>query len=1133
MCPKHLITLLVLLTLAVPAAPAQADGIVSVCDEAHLLAALAGGGTVTFSCSGTITLAATITIAADTTIDGSGQTVTISGNHALRVFTVNSGVTLNLNKLTVADGNSAALDGGGIYNSGTLTVSNSTFDGNSAALNGGGIYNSGTLTVGNSAFSNNSANWAGGGGIYNSGMLTVSNSTFSSNSATYYGGGIWSYTGTLTVSNSTFSANSASESGGGIRNSGGTVTLQNTIVANNPTGSNCSGAITDGGGNLSYPDATCPGLNSDPTLGPLQNNGGPTKTIALLPGSAAIDAANDAICAAAPVNNRDQRGIIRPQGSHCDIGAYEAIPSSVVSICDEAHLLAAVAGGGTVTFTCSGTITLTAEITIVADTTIDGGGQSVTISGKHAVRVFSVNSGITLDLNELTVADGSAFNGGGIANHGTLTVSNSTFSGNSAGYVGGGISNGDGSTLTVSNSTFFGNHADIYGGGIYNSLGTVVVSNSTFDGNSARSSYPSPNFGGGIFNSGTLTVSNSTFDDNSAARGGGIHNDSGTMTVNNSTFSRNSAYDGGGGIYNFNSGGAVTMLKNTIVANSPMGGNCSGTITDDGGNLSYPDTTCPGINSDPVLGPLQDNGGPTHTMALLPGSAALDAANDAICAAAPVNNRDQRGIARPQGPHCDIGAYEAMPRAIVSICDEAHLLAALADGGTVTFSCSGTITLTATITIAADTTIDGSGQTVTISGNHALGVFTVNSRNTLNLNKLTVADGSAFNGGGIYNSGTFNVDNSSFSGNGGGGINNNYGTVTVNTSTFTRNGGGGINNNYGTVTVNNSTFAGNSAYGGGGISNSIGTVTVSNSTFAGNSAGGGAGGGGGGGIGNWGGTLTVSNSTFAGNSTSEGIGGGIDNYGGTATVNNSTFSDNSVSNGRGGGIATVGTLIVSSSAFSGNSASGQYGGGGGIYITGAATAVVNDSTFAGNRASGQQGGGIYNDNGTLAVSNSTFSANSAGSGGGIDNGGGISNAGTVTVINSTFSGNSASTGGGIRNSAGALTLKNTIVANSPAGGNCSGAIADGGGNLTYPDATCPGIKGNPVLGPLQNNGGPTRTMALGPGSAARDAANDAICEEAPVNNLDQRGITRPQGPHCDIGAYEALPPRAFLPMIMR
>ena len=160
MRPKHLVAILVLLMLALPASPAHAGGVVSVCDEAHLLAALAGGGTVTFTCSGTITLTAPITIAADTTIDGSGQDVTISGNHAVRVFTVNSGVTLNLDELTVAQGN--ADFGGGIFNGGTLTVSNTIFTDNTAtglAGNawGGGIFTGGTLTVNNSIFSGNSA----------------------------------------------------------------------------------------------------------------------------------------------------------------------------------------------------------------------------------------------------------------------------------------------------------------------------------------------------------------------------------------------------------------------------------------------------------------------------------------------------------------------------------------------------------------------------------------------------------------------------------------------------------------------------------------------------------------------------------------------------------------------------------------------------------------------------------------------------------------------------------------------------------------------------------------------------------------------------------------------------------------
>ena len=140
MRPKYLVTILILLALGVPASPARAGGIVGVCDEAHLLAALSGGGMVTFSCSGTIILTATIRIEANTVIDGSGQTVSISGNQATRVFFVIPEIALNLNELTIADGSFYG-SGGGIYNQGTLTVNNSTFSGNTANLYGGGIYN--------------------------------------------------------------------------------------------------------------------------------------------------------------------------------------------------------------------------------------------------------------------------------------------------------------------------------------------------------------------------------------------------------------------------------------------------------------------------------------------------------------------------------------------------------------------------------------------------------------------------------------------------------------------------------------------------------------------------------------------------------------------------------------------------------------------------------------------------------------------------------------------------------------------------------------------------------------------------------------------------------------------------------
>lgn len=394
---------------------------------------------------------------------------------------------------------------------------------------------------------------------------------------------------------------------------------------------------------------------------------------------------------------------------------------------------------------------------------------------------------------------------------------------------------------------------------------------------------------------------------------------------------------------------------------------------------------------------------------------------------------------------------------VVSVCDEAHLLTALTSGGTVTFSCSGTIMLTGPITISADTTIDGSGEDVTISGNHEVQVFTVAEGVAFNLNRLTITDGVppyyVENGGGIYN--------------------------------------------LGTLAVSNSTFSGNSAFygGGGGIFNGAGrAATVEDCAFSGN---------GGMAIHNRG-TLVVHESTFSFNED-----GGIYSYSGTAAVSNSTFSEHSYGSGIANGASS--TLTVSNSTFSHNQASE----GGGISNGGSMT--VTNSTFSGNGTDMGDGGGILN-GGTLTVTNSTFSGNSS-----ISDGGGIANLGTLTVINSTFSGNSSSgNGGGIWNSGSTATLANTIVANSPSGGNCYGAITDGGSNLSYPDTTCPGINADPVLGPLQNNGGPTWTMALGSGSAAIDAANDAICAAAPVNNLDQRGITRPQGSHCDISAIEVV-----------
>ena len=234
-------------------------------------------------------------------------------------------------------GNSSYDWGGGIHNVGTMTVTDTTVSGNSAGSffygSGGGIFNSGpgTMTLTDSTVSTNDAADQGGG-IANEGTLTLTNSTVSGNKGTFDGGGILNDGGSATLTNSTVSFNSTNVLavvGAGVYNDVGKVELVNTVVANNHllVGGDCRGSITSLGHNLDS-DGTCnlteptDVTSTDPLLGPLQDNGGPTETHALLLGSLAIDAGDDA---SAPLT--DQRGVTRPQGAASDIGAYEFVPA--------------------------------------------------------------------------------------------------------------------------------------------------------------------------------------------------------------------------------------------------------------------------------------------------------------------------------------------------------------------------------------------------------------------------------------------------------------------------------------------------------------------------------------------------------------------------------------------------------------------------------------------------------------------------------------------------------------------------------------------------------------------------------------------------------------------------------------
>ncbi len=413
-----------------------------------------------------------------------------------------------------------------------------------------------------------------------------------------------------------------------------------------------------------------------------------------------------------------------------------------------------------------------------------------------------------------------------------------------------------------------------------------------------------------------------------------------------------------------------------------------------------------------------------------------------------------------------------------------NVLAAARAGDTIIFAqdCTGgtAITLTATLTPAVSVTIDAitPPHAVAISGGGRVRPFNALMGTTLGLRGLTLANGS----------------------------------------------GSAILEDVGTVNVVGCTFSGNSAPGdfGGAIQNFGGTLNITGSTFSGNDAtfsGNTLSGGGGGAIRNFGGTLNVAGSTFSSNTASSG--GAILNDG-TLNVTGSTFSSNTAI--RGGAITSNGTLNVAGSTFSSNTTNS-----GGAIDSGSGTVNVTGSTFSSNA-----GSAISNITGTLNVVNDTFSGNtSSGNGGAIAN----SNYGIVNITGSTFSGNTAvGEGGAIYNIFnGTLRLALSVVAgntvdSSSLGPDIRGNVTtDGGGNVVgnptdSTGLTAPSDKLNvaPLLAPLGNNGGPVQTFALLSGSPAIDIA---ACPTDPITGMtltvDARGVSRPQGPRCDAGSYEA------------
>jgi uncharacterized protein YgiM (DUF1202 family) len=364
--------------------------------------------------------------------------------------------------------------------------------------------------------------------------------------------------------------------------------------------------------------------------------------------------------------------------------AVYAQTETTITECDYQHVAKAITTGGSIVLDCDRNIQIWANkpLTITADTSIKpAAGRKISLQALKG-RAFVVNKGVTLTLEAITLKGNDNELGGGIANEGTLIVTNGIFD-NNDGAPGAAIYNNDGGTATISNSLFSNNETFGGGGAIYNAAkAEMTINDSTFTKNQSLSN----SGGGAIYNVGKMSITGSTFtQNNSQGRfgwGGAIWNSGeGVISVVNSTFALNTAGHSGAAIRNdiqgqttiqfstfvSNStevwGGALYIEGGTItVSNSLFSQNTANTIANDCDNQvkmgeikttnNLSNAGC-GDKAAAGVASLSNNGGLTQTVAIASDSNAVDAASEC-----PASDVDQRGTARPQGKACDIGAYE-------------------------------------------------------------------------------------------------------------------------------------------------------------------------------------------------------------------------------------------------------------------------------------------------------------------------------------------------------------------------------------------------------------------------------------------------------------------------------------------
>jgi hypothetical protein len=678
---------------------------------------------------------------------------------------------------------------------------------------------------------------------------------------------------------------------------------------------------------------------------------------------------------------------------------------------------------------------------------------NLTFSGNSATSgggMFNESSSPTL--SNVDFSGNSAAGGGGMFNiESNSTLSNVAFYDNSA-SEGGGMSN-ESSSLTLTNVTFYGNSATS-GGGMLDIKSNSTLTNVTFYGNSAVS-------GGGMYNwNSNPTLTNVTFYGNSATSGGGMYNESSSPTLSNLTFSDNTATTYGGGMANIESNSTLTNV--TFYGNSASGGggmynwNCNLTLTstilwgntpdqiNGSADVTYSDiqggySGTGNTDQDPLLGPLRDNGGFTLTHALPYGSPAIDAGNPGTCPAT-----DQRGRPRPVDGdgdgvwRCDMGAFESLPILYVE---------AGASG-----SCSSW----------ADACDLQDALAAALRGD-----------------EIWVAEGIYYPGPSSARTATFILESGVAHY---GGFDPDSGADTFaerDPAAYPSILSGDIDHNdvtAGGVVTDTARIIGSNAYH---VVTSAGvTTTTVLDGF----------------------TITAGD---ADGSEPNDRGGGMYNEGSSPTLNNINFSGNNAAYG------------------------------GGMYNE-SSSPTLNNVAFSSNTA-GDRGGGMYNESNSPTLTNVTFSGNTA-----IDYGGGMYNyENNSTLSNVTFSGNSAAYGGGMNNNSSSPTLTNAILWGNTAS-NGAQIFNDGSSSTSVSYSDIQGgysgtgnIDQDPLLGPLRDNGGFTLTHALPYGSPAIDAGSPATCPAS-----DQRGRPRPVDgdgdgvERCDMGAFEFYL-LVYLPLVCR